>query len=231
MIIPPDYESHRLELSATALDVFINFQREIEVQLPDFGVLGDLPDWGSKLAGAVARIAGNLHVAEHVNEPAPWDIQISEATMRRAIELGRYFVSHAIAANAEMGADPTIEDAKHILKWLTVKGTTSISGRDLLQGVKGKFKSMDRLSEPLRLLIQHGYIRKRIVEVKNGHGRPPSPLYDVNPWIHAHKPHNSQNTPAQPNSEDIEDNEYGLDIPFEENQSDEDPEDTEADRL
>ena len=46
-------------------------EAEVEPALRDDGKLADLKDWGSKYVGAVARIAGILHLAEHGADRGP----------------------------------------------------------------------------------------------------------------------------------------------------------------
>lgn len=59
------------------------------------GELEHLQDWGSKLAGAVARIAGLLHFAEH--GPEGIGKHISTHIVASSCALGGYFMEHAKA--------------------------------------------------------------------------------------------------------------------------------------
>jgi hypothetical protein len=104
-----------------------------------------MADWAGKLAGAVVRIAGLLHMAEHADDSAPWGHSISEATFIRAVRIGEYAIPHAQAAYALMGADPTIEDARYVLSWLTTKKVDTVCKRDLFEGAKGRFKRAEAL--------------------------------------------------------------------------------------
>ncbi len=75
-----------------------------------------MTDWGGKLAGAIVRIAGLLHLAEHARDG--WDRPITLATLEAAAEIGDYFTHHAKAAYDTIGADPATAAARAILQWL-----------------------------------------------------------------------------------------------------------------
>lgn len=60
-----DYEpgaTVTLRLSTSAYSEWKQFQRSLEPQLLDGGILCELKDWGAKLAGASLRLAGILHM-------------------------------------------------------------------------------------------------------------------------------------------------------------------------
>lgn len=157
----------------------------LEPQLSEFGELGRMTDWGGKLVGAVARITGLLHMAEHAGADNPGSLPVQDATVARAIEIGMYLIPHAKAAFAEMGADEVAENAKVILRWICNGHLDSFSRRDVHQGLRGVFKRVADVDGPLLLLIERGYIRKRPESPNTGAGRPASPAFDVNPlWPH-----------------------------------------------
>ena len=101
--------------SLTATELFTEFRQRIESPLGEFGELGGISDWAGKLPGAVARIAGLLHVAEYGLSGAIPD-SISMSTMRSAIQIGEYFIGHATIAFAIMGRDESTAMAEHILR-------------------------------------------------------------------------------------------------------------------
>lgn len=174
---------HLLRLGAVASTLMRGLVEELEPKLARFEELGQMTDWAGKLAGAVARFAGLLHVADSVRNLRPWEIPIAAETVQRAIRFGRYYLAHAKAAYAEMGADPVVEDARYILGWIDKAGITSFSKRDVFEGTKGRFKRVAALEPALGLLVEHEYIRKRPQDPKPGPGRPPSDVFDVNPLI------------------------------------------------
>ena len=156
---------------------------------------GSIDDWSAKLFGAVSRIVGLLHLAKYAPRPDQWSIEVEPETVQAAIKLGHYFVPHAKAAYQQMGVDPSIENAKHLLRWLE-QGVTesSFSRRDAFQATKGRFGKVADMLPALELLVDHGYVRPVITEKTNRPGRPPSTRYEVNPnWArhNSHNPHNS----------------------------------------
>jgi hypothetical protein len=160
------------------------FETWVEPQLSEFGQLGRMTDWGGKLVGAVARIAGLLHMAEHAGADAPWELPVSEATVEHAIRVGMYLIPHAKAAFAEMGPDETVERAKAILRWISHNHLDSFSRRDVHQGMRAMFKRVTELDSPLAVLVERGFIRRRPERPNAGSGRPASPTFDVNPrWV------------------------------------------------
>jgi replicative DNA helicase len=177
--------------------MFQQFEAWLEPQLGPFGELGSMTDWAGKLAGAVARLMGILHVAEHANMAAPWEVTIDRDSVKRAMCVGEYLIQHARATYAEMGADPVMADAKHLLTWITREAKTHFTKRDVFEGTKGRFRRVEAMEPTLRLLTEHGYIRQREPENRAGPGRKPSPTYDVNPFC-AHNSPNSQNATLSP---------------------------------
>lgn len=171
------------------------FETAIEPQLGEFGELAHVADWGGKLAGATARLAGLLHLAAHGDDEVPWEIPIADATMVAAVTIAREFLTpHALAAFAAMGADPALEDAQLVLRWLARTDRTTVSRRDLLAGLPKRFREGRQLDAALRLLVTAGYLRERKPVDRRGQpGRPPSPLFDCNPRWRPQNPRNPQN--------------------------------------
>jgi hypothetical protein len=175
-----------LTLDEAALARFEGFVAWLEPQLADEGDLAAMTDWAGKLAGAVARIAGLLHVAAHGAQART--LPIADPTIASAIAIGKYLIPHARAAFAEMGVDADVEAAKRILRWIERTSVAHFTRRDVFEGTKGHFKRVDVLAGPLKLLADHGYIRERATEDKpHQPGQKRSPRYDVNPlWAPAH---------------------------------------------
>jgi replicative DNA helicase len=177
--------THILTFSLSATVSLHSFASELEPKLLPLGELGSMADWGGKLVGAVVRIAGLFHIAGHAGESAPWEVPISSETVGRALSIGRYLIPHARAAYAEMGADPAIADAQHILSCIKRKEQSVITKRDIFEGTKGRFKRVNELEKPLSILIEHGYIGQQSTEDHHGPGRSPSPVFEVNPHLFA----------------------------------------------
>jgi len=168
----------RLGIDASAL--FSTWRAEIEPRRRPDADLGHLQGWSSKLDGAVARIAGLLHLAETIT--SGWDAPISAATMTAAVEIGQYLVAHALAVFDYVGADPRLEAARRIGRWIVAGRHATFTKREAFRALRGQalFPTVDRLATGLAALDEHGWIRQLVPE--RGPGRPPS-RYETNPAI------------------------------------------------
>lgn len=169
-----------LRLSDEAGALFRAFRQRIEKDLRPAGTLCSLQDWGGKVAGKVARIAGILHLADARRTEEP----ITGEMMASAITLGDYFTEHARAAFAEMGADADLDGARALRDWMLREGEPSFTHRDAHRAHQSRFKRAADMDAPLAILEERGWIRrseppKRETGQK---GRPPLPGYDVNPF-------------------------------------------------
>jgi replicative DNA helicase len=198
---------HVIRLDPSARATLLRFAAWLEPRLAPHGEFGHIADWGSKLVGAIARIAGILHMAQHADEAASWTREITEGTVESAITLGRYFLAHAQAAFDSMGADRVTERARHILGAIRYRRAATFSAQQAFQWVRGRhdLSRMAPFSEALAVLEEREYIRRRPAEPREGPGRKPSPTYDVNPLLLAEYPHNPQNVGPPPDTGDSED--------------------------
>ncbi|MGH9839694.1 MAG: YfjI family protein [Blastocatellia bacterium] len=194
-IARPEGCYHSVALAADAQTALVAFLAEVEKQLPEDAPMGGLADWGTKLAGAVVRIAGVLHLAEWAGRRQEMPSEIPVRTFNQAAGIGRYFRAHAMAAYAEMGADPEIEAAKYVLRFIEKAGVEEITKREIFEKTKGRFKKVDALEPALKVLEAHNYIRPLARATEPGKaGRKASQLYEINPHRStAYNSHNSQN--------------------------------------
>jgi hypothetical protein len=111
--------AHELRFDADADAVLQDFERWLEPQLAEGEELACLAGWASKLAGAVARIAGILHVCQGLDDGTGWQRPVPVAIVANAIALGRdYLLPHAQAAFGAMGADARLTTARQV--WQTI---------------------------------------------------------------------------------------------------------------
>ncbi|MCF8046389.1 MAG: DUF3987 domain-containing protein [Desulfarculaceae bacterium] len=103
---------HCLRLEPSAHAAWCEFSKAIEAELVDGGRFETVRDWAGKLPGLAARLAGLLHVMEHLAE-APAHT-ISGQTMEAAMDLAGALVGHTLAAFGLMGADSDQEAAKDV---------------------------------------------------------------------------------------------------------------------
>lgn len=179
MEIPKPEKPMVLTLTPHATDVIAHHFHEHEIYLSGEGQM--ISDWASKYIGAVLRIAGLLHVAE----PDRDDDEISSDTMRRAIQIGQYFLAHSSYAYSMMGSDISIKKAQFVLGKLKKEKITSIKRWELAKLCRGKFfKKSEDLYPTLELLQSCGYIMQTDANTQPTPGRRPDILVLVNPEVY-----------------------------------------------
>jgi replicative DNA helicase len=181
----PDSEGPTLlTLDQPAGELLLAFERDLEPRLATgSGDLAHLAGWAAKLAGATCRLAALLHLAGHLRDG--WARPIVADTFAAAIQLAGYLVEHARAVFDLMGADPRVEDARWLLDWISRTNRTQFSRRDAHAAApRGRFPKAADLEPALRLLEEHGYLRRVDPEPSrdpHGRGRPASPRFLINP--------------------------------------------------
>ena len=148
-----------------------------------------LAGWANKLAGAIARLAGVLHVAA-IGEGGDWLTPIDPRTVEAAIALGRdYLLPHAKAAFALMGADEKLEKARRVWESLSKHSEYSecnesaplrVTRREIHQRNRRQFVSAKDLDPILQVLLDRGYLSALPASGEAGRGHS-SPVYLVNP--------------------------------------------------
>lgn len=160
-----------LTLTPEAHQLVTDHETEVEPKLAPDGEYAAIAKWASKYVGAVCRIAGLLHVAEHLRDG--WGRPVRADTIRRAITLGRYFTAHALATFDQIGADPTTHAAHTILTHAQKKQLQRFQARDLLSGLpRSQFRKIADLEPALNLLIEHGWLARHDTPPKVAAGHP-----------------------------------------------------------
>ncbi|OBG69243.1 hypothetical protein A9X05_05260 [Mycobacterium sp. E3298] len=176
-----------LQLTAGARETILTIAENVEVELRDEGPLAHLKDWGNKYTGLIARLTGMLHLADLGAEKGhrqPIDV----STVLAAANLGGYFKACAIAAFAEMQADPGLADAVYVLarvEALTIRQRQDavaqpdvISERDLFRALsRTRFPKREAMMPAVERLVDHGYLLPIQQKKPEGGGRPPSKKY------------------------------------------------------
>jgi hypothetical protein len=170
-----------LTLTPEADAVLLAYQKVTESRIGKDGSLHSIIKWASKRDGAVARIAGLLHLATHPEHG--WTRPIDPATMAAATRLGDYFTAHAHHVFDAMGADPAQGAAHTVLAHLREARLAAFTKRDLFRALpRSEFPAIAALDPALALLEEHGWIRQQPPPPRTGRGgRPPSPRYDTHP--------------------------------------------------
>lgn len=171
-----------MTLDSDAASKVTEILQATEAELAPGGPMATLRDWGSKYTGAVMRIAGLLHLAEH-GPGGVRNAQITTATLANAVHIGTYFKSQALQAFNIMGADPVIADMAYTIDKITSRGETELSERDIFEITKGRFSTVSDLRPVLANLLDRGYLKQLPSPESNGPGRKPSPRYEVHPDV------------------------------------------------
>jgi hypothetical protein len=171
-------QSNELDLTEEARELWQSFSNDIEFKLRKGGELEELKDWGSKLPGATARIAGNLHLAIHIDVDEPWKILVSKDTMFQAILIAEYLIPHAKAAFGIISEDPDITKAKKILEWMRDLGSNQFTQRQCHNALQRTFPRVIDLQKTLNILLERSYI----IELKNRKApHRVSKVFEINP--------------------------------------------------
>jgi len=118
--------------------------------------------------------------------------------LKRAIEIGCYYLEHARAAMHEMGADPRVSAARHVLGVLERERVSKISKRNLFQKVRwdSRLGTMKDLDPVIDLLKGYGYVRE-LEAKRHSPGRPKSNTLEINPLSPTQNSQNTQNPPLR----------------------------------
>lgn len=173
-----------LELATDASALLQEWEAEIEMLLSDGGQMETIRDWGAKLAGATVRLAAVLHCIEQHGPVGP----IGRPALAVAINIARFLIPHADAVlNMMEATGASGADAQYVLRWIERQSRREFTKRDAQQHGKRRFPKADDIDPALAELAQRGYIRLRPV-AGTGPGRPPSPIYEVNPAVFSNSP-------------------------------------------
>ncbi|MCE3554447.1 DUF3987 domain-containing protein [Pseudonocardia sp. RS11V-5] len=173
-------EPLRLRLDDEANHRVLDLERTLEPKLAPHAELAHITDWASKLTGATARTAGLLHLADTL--PTAWTQPVPARHVDAASRLGQYFLAHALAVFDQMGVDPVVDDARHVLEWMLRTGRTSFTRREAFSALSRlRFRKVADLDPALRALADHGFLRLAETSASSGVGRPSSPRWEVHP--------------------------------------------------
>lgn len=146
------------------------FALKVEAKMRDGGDFEHIRDWAGKLPGVAARLAGLLHCAKYAQEQ-PWNMEIQLGTVQSALRLAALLARHALAVFDMMGADPGLDAARKVWKWVDSRKLKTFTARDCFQALRGTFPRMNDLNPALEVLLDRGYLTER-QDQKRGSGRP-----------------------------------------------------------
>jgi hypothetical protein len=172
-----------ITMSPAATAMFNVWKAEVETWLGDDGRLASMRDWGGKLVGLTARLAGVIHLIREIEATDPVTVPIDVEVIKAAIMLARWAVDHAEAAIGLMAADDgSLDDASYVLRFLRHRAEPEVSRRDVHAHGRARFDAdPERLSRALVVLVDRGWLRV-INDDRSGPGRP-SVRYRCHPSI------------------------------------------------
>lgn len=158
----------RLLLTPEARELHRQTEERIEPLLRQDAPLGELSDFGAKLAGNIARCAGLLHALEH---PESWGQEtVGVATMELAIEIGRFALGQVLTIfgeGARARADEAMANYVHQrAQKLGANGAAGIVGwsalsRSLVQGNgRGRIRDTETLQALVAILEERGALTR-----------------------------------------------------------------------
>lgn len=163
-----------LPFTHDAREAWFDFAQKVEGELQSGGKLANLSDWGAKLPGQAARIAGLMQM---VATGRPTECVELDA-VQRAIELTGLLVKHAQAAFRLLGADQVEADAIVLLEWVKMRGADEFDRRSAQKALEGRFRTVQRLKEAAERLAEWNVLSNEIPR-KNAGARP-TIFYRVN---------------------------------------------------
>jgi hypothetical protein len=166
---------HILKVSSEALHAWQTFAHKVEAGMREGGTYAHLTDWAGKFPGAVARVAALLHIARRALI-RPWEHEISLEDMTAALRMGDTLSAHALAVFDLMGADPALDGARVVLRWIEREGKPEFTFRDCHYAHKTRFKRATELEPIIDVLVERHYIRPRAAKVAHR----PSRIFEVN---------------------------------------------------
>jgi replicative DNA helicase len=105
---------------------------------------------------------------------------MTAATWSDAIEIGRYFLAHALAAFDLMGTDQGLADARTIWTWIERQKLAEFTARDARVANRAAVRTSERVDAALAVLADHGFVREAVREKRVGR---PSRRYEISPLL------------------------------------------------
>ncbi|WP_250548637.1 YfjI family protein [Pseudonocardia sp. H11422] len=180
LLLADQHDPLRLRLHRDADRHILELERQLEPRLAPHADLAHITDLASKLNGAIARLAGLLHLADVL--PTGWTEPVHARHVDAAARLGHYFLGHALAVFDRMSADPVVDDARAVLDWIVRTRPDTFSRRDAFTALsRARFRKVPDLDPALHLLEDHGFIRNEEQVARRGPGRRASPRWAAHP--------------------------------------------------
>lgn len=146
-----ELEPRTLPLAPAARRLWIAFHDAVEREI--VGEFAPIKAFASKAAEHVLRLAGVLRLIDAL-DPA----EIDEATLRRAIALGEFYLAEALRLAGSAQADPELTAAAKLYAWLADGDRVFVSTVEIYKTGPAHVRSASRARELLKILAAHGHV-------------------------------------------------------------------------
>lgn len=163
-----------LRFTNEAREAWFDFAQKVEGELGCGGKLTNLSDWGAKLPGQAARIAGLIQM---VATGRPTDCVELDA-VQRAVQMTGLLVKHAQAAFRLLGADQVEADAIALMEWVKMRGLDEFDRRSAQRALEGRFRTVQRLKDAADRLAEWNVLSDE--QQRKNPGARPTIVYRVN---------------------------------------------------
>lgn len=146
-----ELEPRALPLAPAARRLWITFHDAVECEI--VGEFAPIKAFASKAAEHVLRLAGVLRLIDDTDAA-----EIDDATLRRAIMLGEFYLAEALRLAGSAQADPELMAAAKLYAWLAEGDRAFISTVEIYKTGPAHVRSASRARELLKILAAHGHV-------------------------------------------------------------------------
>jgi putative DNA primase/helicase len=167
-----------IRFDADARASFRDFRAMNEADMAPDGRLAGLLDWGSKLPGKVARIAGLIEIANSGIDAEA----VTGPSLRSAWQIAELLIPHARGVFFGLGGSREHEGPRALLDWLRARewgGALQFQQRDAHRALEHRFRTAADVRTAAAVLTRWGVLSGPIT-VRNK-AAPPSTAWAINP--------------------------------------------------
>ena len=159
-------------------ELWLDFSQQIEDDLGENGKLHHMAEWGAKLPGNCARIAGLMQLIKTGRNSDCVEMD----SVSRAVALCELLIEHAKAAFQLLGADQVEADALHVMKWIQANRFIEFNRSQAQKALEGRFRTVEKLKVVAERLSEWNVLSPVMKRINKG-SKKPSFYYQVNPKI------------------------------------------------
>ena len=149
-----EFKGTTLRASREAVELFARWQQKNEDNIWS-GQYGDIPGLISKVNSCTQRVAGLLHLLWGQNETQ----EITVERMAQAIEVGEYWLAHALRIIAINHADHNHDGCQRILTWMNRQDGNEFTLRAIMRsGPVKRSHGNDQVKPLLKQMLDMGWI-------------------------------------------------------------------------